>query len=211
MPFCFCFCFLLLTVELDHLCGVENFYSAQGQLSYHLAFYGEAPTRQLRTPHGASQLVQAMSSWLVTIQRARFRHSRDARVYGRTTTFMHKLSTPPLVHAPTAPRGLDVLFWVFQLSACFTHELILLPLPLPIAIAFSCFGSQLAHMVFTRDLIPAPIVPRASCDSNFVLGIFHMAPRVFPASCFWPAGVGLYHGRHRDGCPLRAPAKNVEG
>ena len=36
----FCFCFLggrsQLNVELDHSCGVENFYSAHGALSYHV-------------------------------------------------------------------------------------------------------------------------------------------------------------------------------
>ena len=48
-----------------------------------------------RTPHGASRLVQAMPAWLVKTRRAPFWHSRDARVYGRTTTAMHKLSTPP--------------------------------------------------------------------------------------------------------------------
>ena len=48
-----------------------------------------------RTPHGASCLVQAMSTWLVKTRRAPSRHSRDARVYGHTTTAMHKLSTPP--------------------------------------------------------------------------------------------------------------------
>ena len=48
-----------------------------------------------RTPHGASRLVQAMSAWLVKTRCAPSRHSRDARVYGNTTTAMHKLSTPP--------------------------------------------------------------------------------------------------------------------
>ena len=48
-----------------------------------------------RTPHGASRLVQAMSAWLVKTRRAPSRHSRDARVYGHTTTAMHELSTPP--------------------------------------------------------------------------------------------------------------------
>ena len=47
-----------------------------------------------RTPLGASRLVQAMSAWLVRTRRAPSRHSRDARVYGHTTTAMHKLSTP---------------------------------------------------------------------------------------------------------------------
>ena len=50
-------------------------------------------TRQ-QTPHGASRLVQAMSAWLVKTRRAPSQHSRDARVYGHTTTAMHKLSTP---------------------------------------------------------------------------------------------------------------------
>ena len=50
-----------------------------------------------RTPHGASRLVQAMSAWLVKTRRAPSRHSRDARVYGHTTTAMHKLSTPRYV------------------------------------------------------------------------------------------------------------------
>ena len=48
-----------------------------------------------RTPHGASRLVHAMSTWLVNTQRAASQHSRDARVGGHTTTAMHKLSTPP--------------------------------------------------------------------------------------------------------------------
>ena len=48
-----------------------------------------------RTPHGASRLVQAMSAWLVKTRSAPSRHSRDARVYGHTTTAMHKLSPPP--------------------------------------------------------------------------------------------------------------------
>ena len=47
------------------------------------------------TPHGASRLVQAMSAWLVKTRRAPSRHSRHARVYGHTTTAVHKLSTPP--------------------------------------------------------------------------------------------------------------------
>ena len=50
-------------------------------------------TRQ--TPHGASRFVQAMSAWLVKTRRAPSRYSRDARVYGHTTTAIHKLSTPP--------------------------------------------------------------------------------------------------------------------
>ena len=48
-----------------------------------------------RTLHGASRLVQAMSAWLVETRRAQSRRSRDTRVYGHTTTTMHKLSTPP--------------------------------------------------------------------------------------------------------------------
>ena len=50
-----------------------------------------------RTPHGDSRLVQAMPAWLVKTRRAPSRDSRDARVYGHTTTAMHKLITtlPP--------------------------------------------------------------------------------------------------------------------
>ena len=48
-----------------------------------------------RTPYGALRLVQAMPAWLVKTRRAPSRHSRDARVYGHSTTAMHKLSTPP--------------------------------------------------------------------------------------------------------------------
>ena len=47
-----------------------------------------------RTPQGASRLVQAMLAWLVKTRRAPYLHGRDARVYGYTTTAMHKLSTP---------------------------------------------------------------------------------------------------------------------
>ena len=56
-----------------------------------------------RTPHGASRLVQAMSACLVKTQRASSRHSRDGRVYGQTSTAMHKLSTLP------SPRRQNIL------------------------------------------------------------------------------------------------------
>ena len=39
--------------------------------------------------------MQAMSAWLVKTRRAPSRYSRDARVYGHTTTAMHKLNTRP--------------------------------------------------------------------------------------------------------------------
>ena len=59
-----------------------------------------------RTPHGASHLAQATPAWLVKTRRAPPRHSRDARVYGHTTTAMHKLSTPP----PTTTMFLNAAF-----------------------------------------------------------------------------------------------------
>ena len=62
-----------------------------------------------RTPHSASRLVQAMSAWLVKTRRAPSRHSRDARVYGHTTTTMHKLSTPPSIHRLlSSPLNVDI-------------------------------------------------------------------------------------------------------
>ena len=59
-----------------------------------------------RTPHGALRLVQAMSAWLVNTRSAPSRHGRDARVYGRTTTAKHKLSTPPPQTLLPAPHPL---------------------------------------------------------------------------------------------------------
>ena len=57
-----------------------------------------------RTPHGALCLVQAMSAWSVKTGHAPSRHCGE-RVYGHTTTAMHKVSTPPghnsaVRHAP---------------------------------------------------------------------------------------------------------------
>ena len=61
-----------------------------------------------RTPHGASRLVQAMSAWLVKTRRASSRHSRDTRVYGHTTTAMHKLSIRlPIRPAAVCPKHLE--------------------------------------------------------------------------------------------------------
>ena len=49
-----------------------------------------------RTPHGgASRVVLAMSAWSVKTRRAPSRHCRVVRVYGRMTTAMHDLRTPP--------------------------------------------------------------------------------------------------------------------
>ena len=64
-----------------------------------------------RTPHGVSRLVQAMSAWLVKTWRNPSRHSMNARVYGHTTTAMHKLSTP------RPPRPLSPYFSTPLLSA----------------------------------------------------------------------------------------------
>ena len=64
-----------------------------------------------RTPHGVSRLVQAMSAWLVKTRRAPSRYSRDVRVYGHTTTAMHKLTTPPpLLPRPVPLPGLLTLY-----------------------------------------------------------------------------------------------------
>ena len=63
-----------------------------------------------RTAHGASRLVQAMSAWLMKTRRAPSRHSRDARIYGHTTTAMHKLSLHP---APLVLPGSTGQFYQF--------------------------------------------------------------------------------------------------
>ena len=69
-----------------------------------------------RTSHDASRLVQAMSVCLVKTRPTPLGHSRDARVYGHTTTAMHKLSPP----TPFPPY-----FFATPLT-------LLLPLPLPL-------------------------------------------------------------------------------
>ena len=50
-----------------------------------------------------------MSSWSVKTRRAPSRHSKDARVYGHTTTVMHTISTPASLIHPCAsvPRLSD--------------------------------------------------------------------------------------------------------
>ena len=53
-----------------------------------------------RTPHGASRLVQTISTWSVKTRRAPSRHCREARVYGHTTTAIHDIEYPP----PPRPR-----------------------------------------------------------------------------------------------------------
>ena len=50
-----------------------------------------------------------MSAWLEKTCRAPSRHSRDARVYGHTTTAMHKLSPPPPGRRPYEPPLLRLM------------------------------------------------------------------------------------------------------
>ena len=61
------------------------------------AVHGEMQLNLLathRAPHGASRLVQAMSSWSVKSRRAPSRHCKDAKVYGHAA--MHTIEyTPP--------------------------------------------------------------------------------------------------------------------
>ena len=71
-----------------------------------------------RTPHGASRLVQAMSAWLVKTLHASSRHSRDARVYGHTTTAVHKLSTPTPPLARRKVHHRPIRQWNSGISRC---------------------------------------------------------------------------------------------
>ena len=57
-----------------------------------------------RTPHGASRMVQAMSSWLVKTRRAPSQHSRDARVYGHTATAIYKVYINDMIVAVEAAK-----------------------------------------------------------------------------------------------------------
>ena len=63
------------------------------------------------TPHGASRLVQAMSSWSVKPRRALSRHCRGARTYGHTTRAIHdneyNLSPPYNGHTTTAMHDIE--------------------------------------------------------------------------------------------------------
>ena len=49
-----------------------------------------------RSPHGASRLVRAMSTWLAKTRRAPSRHCWDARVCDHKTSAVHDMSTPTL-------------------------------------------------------------------------------------------------------------------
>ena len=55
-----------------------------------------------------------MSAWLVKTRRAPSRHSRGARVYGHTTTAMHKLSTPPPPPSSVLPTLVETPLCVFS-------------------------------------------------------------------------------------------------
>ena len=66
-----------------------------------------------RTPHGASRLVRTMSAWLAKTRRPPSRQSRNARVYGHTTTATHKPRTPPSPppHAPSIHASMLLARW----------------------------------------------------------------------------------------------------
>ena len=59
-----------------------------------------------------------MSAWLVKTRRAPSRHGRDARVYGHTTTAMHKLSTPPPPLPPPSVSFTRDVFCCCRLRCC---------------------------------------------------------------------------------------------
>ena len=69
-----------------------------------------------------------MSAWLVKTRRAPSRHSRHARVYGHTTTTMHKLSTPPVNRQwrIVPGSGSDVFFFAHNVEV--EHFLRVLPI-----------------------------------------------------------------------------------
>ena len=58
------------------------------------------------TTHGASRLVQAMSSWSVETRHDPSRHCSDARVYGETTTAIHDIEYTPTFVPPPVSKGM---------------------------------------------------------------------------------------------------------
>ena len=63
--------------------------------------------RLAQTPHGASHVVQAVSAWSVKTRRVPSRHCRDATVYGRVTTTMHHMITPPPPYSLSSLRNFN--------------------------------------------------------------------------------------------------------
>ena len=113
-----------------------------------------------RTSHGASRSVQAMSAWLVKTRRAPSRHGRDTRVYGHTTTAMHRVHPPP----PNPPCDMSPLLWasrrVNAIPLTITSTTITLRFRLQAASANvrqrTTFHLTLARLIFTTsdDMVP---------------------------------------------------------
>ena len=64
---------------------------------------------------------------LVKTRRASFRHSRDARVYGHTTTARHKLSTPSPPSFPPPPPLLPLIPPRSPIAHCVPDQIVRLP------------------------------------------------------------------------------------
>ena len=85
-----------------------------------LCLFGEGSAHIVPPPplHGASHLVQAMSSWWVRTRHGPSRHCRDAMVYGHATTARHDMSTPPPPPATIlAPLAVEASFQLCQEEA----------------------------------------------------------------------------------------------
>ena len=149
-----------------------------------------------RTPHGASRLVHAISAWLVKTRRAPSRHSRDARVYGHTTTAMHKLSTPP----PPSPARHP-----FSHPSGYTQRVLV------VSVQQSFAGStpprQMVRELRASDHLHGPLSwfggerlyrgggkNRHPNTTGGVEGVRY-APAPTPLSCFWvPRELSLHRG-----------------
>ena len=83
------------------------------------------------------------SARLVKTRRAPSRHSRDARVHGRTTTAMQKLSTPPPSKPPRPPlTGHTTRLHTYEINWCIHSR----QLPPPSKTGFKIYVHRLINI-----------------------------------------------------------------
>ena len=148
------------------------------------------PRRATRNQYTPPLPLRPRSAWLVKTRRAPSRHSRDARVYGHTTTAMHVLNTTPAPVSGTSVGRSTRLIWSMSFSSGLSPPCI----QNIFSSTMAATGKQLKQSVnvFQSLMLYRRLPARHGKDRQ--------TDRQSPHTSMSPSGLNVHHHHHHHHC-----------